>query len=191
MELASDAVPLTQSQRDTLDRLTVWAEGARNKPDSKAKAILEWIESHLKEPDGQWNNKRVILYTEYRATHSWLQQILASHGYGGDRLAFLHGDVDPDDRETVKAAFQADPAVSPVRILLATDAASEGIDLQNHCTTSSTSRFPGIRTSWSSATGALIATVRNKTPFSSGTRWVDHAALAHSPQVRLLATMST
>ena len=35
--------------------------------------------------------------------------------------------------ETVKAAFQADPAVSPVRILLATDAASEGIDLQNHC----------------------------------------------------------
>lgn len=134
VELASKlAVPLTQSQRDTLDRLTVWAEGARNKPDSKAKAILEWIESHLKEPDGQWNNKRVILFTEYRATHSWLQQILASHGYGGDRVAFLHGDVDPGDRETVKAAFQADPTVSPVRILLATDAASEGIDLQNHC----------------------------------------------------------
>jgi superfamily II DNA/RNA helicase len=33
----------------------------------------------------------------------------------------------------VKAAFQARPSDSPVRILLATDAASEGIDLQNHC----------------------------------------------------------
>ncbi|MNF74358.1 ATP-dependent helicase HepA [compost metagenome] len=33
----------------------------------------------------------------------------------------------------MKAAFQAAPDVSPVRILLATDAASEGIDLQNHC----------------------------------------------------------
>ena len=31
------------------------------------------------------------------------------------------------------AAFQADPQSAPVRILLATDAASEGIDLQNHC----------------------------------------------------------
>ena len=38
-----------------------------------------------------------------------------------------------DDRERIKAAFQAHPAESPVRILLATDAASEGIDLQNHC----------------------------------------------------------
>jgi hypothetical protein len=38
-----------------------------------------------------------------------------------------------DEREKVKAAFQAHPDVAPVRILLATDAASEGIDLQNHC----------------------------------------------------------
>ena len=37
------------------------------------------------------------------------------------------------EREDVKAAFQANPTESPVRILLATDAASEGIDLQNHC----------------------------------------------------------
>jgi hypothetical protein len=45
----------------------------------------------------------------------------------------LYGGMDSDQREAVKAAFQADPSVSPVRILLATDAASEGIDLQNHC----------------------------------------------------------
>ena len=41
--------------------------------------------------------------------------------------------ADLDKREAIKAAFQADPSESPVRILLATDAASEGIDLQNHC----------------------------------------------------------
>jgi hypothetical protein len=39
----------------------------------------------------------------------------------------------PDEREEIKAAFQAAPDISPVRILLATDAASEGIDLQLHC----------------------------------------------------------
>src|SRR5438874_1612952 len=41
--------------------------------------------------------------------------------------------MDSREREAIKAAFQADPAAAAVRILLATDAASEGIDLQNHC----------------------------------------------------------
>jgi hypothetical protein len=45
----------------------------------------------------------------------------------------LYGGMVDDKRETIKAAFQAQPEISPVRILLATDAASEGIDLQNHC----------------------------------------------------------
>ena len=45
----------------------------------------------------------------------------------------LYGGMDPAERERIKAAFQFDPVHSPVRILLATDAASEGIDLQNHC----------------------------------------------------------
>jgi superfamily II DNA or RNA helicase len=134
VQLASElAAPLTQEQRDMLDRLTAWAENSRNKADSKATAILNWIESHLKDANGRWNEKRVILFTEYRATHTWLHQILASHGYGGDRLGFLHGDVASDEREVVKAAFQAAPTKSPLRILLATDAASEGIDLQNYC----------------------------------------------------------
>ena len=45
----------------------------------------------------------------------------------------MYGGMDSKDRERIKAAFQTDPKHSPVRILLATDAASEGIDLQNHC----------------------------------------------------------
>lgn len=124
--------PLSREQRDMLDRLTTWSEKARNRVDSKARAILDWLERHLK-AGGRWNRKRVILFTEYRATHSWLHQILTANGYGGNRLMYLHGSMLPEDRESVKAAFQAHPDISPVRILLATDAASEGIDLQNHC----------------------------------------------------------
>jgi superfamily II DNA/RNA helicase len=41
--------------------------------------------------------------------------------------------MDSQERERVKAAFQAGPDISSVRLLLATDAASKGIDLQNHC----------------------------------------------------------
>ena len=132
-EATKHEAPLTDAEQTMLDDLRSWAQRNQNRADSKATAIVEWIEEHLK-PDGQWNDRRVILFTEYRTTHEWLRQILASHGYGGDRLAILHGGMDQEkEREPVKAAFQADPKDSPVRILLATDAASEGIDLQNHC----------------------------------------------------------
>ena len=45
----------------------------------------------------------------------------------------MHGDMETEDRERIKAAFRAGPDRSDVRILLATGAAAEGIDLQNHC----------------------------------------------------------
>jgi superfamily II DNA or RNA helicase len=126
------SAPLTDDQRAMLESLSSWADGAKNRADSKAGAVLRWLEAHLK-TDGKWNDKRTILFTEYRATHSWLHEILTSEGWGGERLMILHGGMDRDEREKIKAAFQAHPSVSPVRILLATDAASEGIDLQNHC----------------------------------------------------------
>jgi SNF2 family DNA or RNA helicase len=125
-------VALTDTQIKMLERMSAWAERAKNRSDSKAEAILAWLDEYLK-TGGQPNDARVILFTEYRATHSWLMQILATSGWGGDRLMALHGGTEPEEREKIKAAFQTHPSISPVRILLATDAASEGIDLQNHC----------------------------------------------------------
>jgi superfamily II DNA or RNA helicase len=131
-EATRRSMPLTPEQRAMLDDLRAWAQRARNQADSKAKAILDWLTANLK-PNGEWNDRRVILFTEYRTTHQWMQQILASHGFGGERLGLLHGGISQEEREPIKASFQASPQDSPVRILLATDAASEGIDLQNHC----------------------------------------------------------
>src|SRR5204863_1944599 len=82
----------------------------------------------------KWTKERVILFTEYRATQNWLKTVLATEGFtAGDKLLTMYGGMDPHDREAVKAAFRTAPDISPVRILLATDAASEGLDLQNHC----------------------------------------------------------
>jgi len=124
--------PLSSDQQQMVTELRDWAQRAKNRPDSKAKAILDWLAKYLK-PGGQWNERRVILFTEYRTTHQWMQEILSSHGYGGDRLGLLHGGLSQDERGPIKAAFQASPKDSPIRILLATDAASEGIDLQKYC----------------------------------------------------------
>ena len=133
VEVASKrAAPPTDDELRLLGQMRDWAQRNAQRADSKARAIVEWIESKLK-TGGEWNERRVILFTEYRTTHQWLHQILASHGFGGDRLSIIHGGMDQEDREKVKAAFQTNPRDADVRILLATDAASEGIDLQNYC----------------------------------------------------------
>ena len=123
---------LSPDEKRQVEELREWAQRAARQPDSKARALIAWLEGHIR-PDGRWADSRVILFTEYRTTQAWLHEILATHGFGGERLALIYGGMDSKDREAIKAAFQADPKDSPVRILLATDAASEGIDLQNHC----------------------------------------------------------
>ena len=71
-----------------------------------------------------------------------VQQLKAAIGntdQGDERLATLSGGMpksaDPaeDLREQIKRAFNTDPAKHPLRILVATDAAREGVNLQNHC----------------------------------------------------------
>lgn len=131
-EATKSSAPLTAEEYEMIARLREWAQATSHKTDSKATAILNWLHANLK-PDGKWNERRVILFTEYRTTHQWLQEILASNGFGGERLSVIHGGMDLEERELVKAAFQTNPNDAAVRILLATDAASEGIDLQNYC----------------------------------------------------------
>lgn len=124
---------LQPDEQSLLDRLHHWAEANASRPDAKATELLRWLEATLR-PHGAWNNERAIIFTEYRDTLAWLQQLLATHGLSDDdRLLTMYGGMATDDRERIKAAFQANPKDSKVRILLATDAASEGIDLQNHC----------------------------------------------------------
>jgi superfamily II DNA or RNA helicase len=131
-EATKHSAPPIEEELRLLSRLRDWAQSASHKADSKGRAIVEWIEANLRS-NGQWNDRRVILFTEYRTTHQWLQEILVSHGFGGDRLGLIHGGMDQKEREIVKAAFQTNPRDAEIRILLATDAASEGIDLQNYC----------------------------------------------------------
>lgn len=131
-EVSKRTAPFTAEQSAIISDLRAWAQTAQHQSDSKSEAICNWINKNLK--DGtRWNNQRVILFTEYRTTQQWLEKILTENGFGGDRLAIIHGGMDQEEREEVKAAFQTNPNDAKVRILLATDAASEGIDLQNYC----------------------------------------------------------
>ena len=124
---------LSAGDERLLSQLQKWATEAATAADSKATALFTWLEGFLK-AGRSWNDNRVIIFTEYRATQRWLHDLLASRGFAGDgRLLMLYGGMPLDEREKVKAAFQTHPADAPVRILLATDSASEGLNLQNYC----------------------------------------------------------
>ena len=128
-DLAPSSSPMEQ---ELLAQLSGWARRHAERADSKARALIEEL-ARICRPDGAWNDERVVVFTEYRATQDWLHGLLTARGLGGEQLALLHGGMDERRREHLKAAFQAAPDRDPVRILLATDAASEGIDLQMHC----------------------------------------------------------
>ncbi|MHB7033967.1 hypothetical protein ACYCII_23940 [Enterobacter roggenkampii] len=66
-EASCRAQPLTIDQQQMLSELRKWAQIARNQVDSKAKAVLSWLDTNLK-TNGHWNEHRVILFTEYRTT---------------------------------------------------------------------------------------------------------------------------
>lgn len=77
------------------------------------------------------SDERLIVFTEYKTTLDYLARRLRER-FTAERVLTLFGAGGPEgmndaDRENVKAAFN-DPA-SAVRILIATDAASEGLNL--------------------------------------------------------------
>ncbi|HEU5130407.1 MAG TPA: DISARM system SNF2-like helicase DrmD [Glycomyces sp.] len=123
---------LDPAEHALLAQVDDWARQHLAVPDTKAAALLGFLTATCK-AGGKWGPDRVVVFTEYRDTLHWLHELLASQGFGGDRVALLHGGMDVDDREQIRLAFQADPSEHPLRVLLATDAAGEGIDLQNHC----------------------------------------------------------
>jgi superfamily II DNA or RNA helicase len=67
----------------------------------------------------------VIVFTEYRDTLAHLERSLAS---SGRTIAVLHGGMSPAERARVPSTFG-----SGADVLLATDAAAEGLNLHHHC----------------------------------------------------------
>lgn len=124
---------LTPNETKTLNCLSKAAEEAAQEADSKALKLIEWIEQKLLDDSGNWTTERLIIFTEYRDTLNYLADLFEKRGWQ-DYITQLTGGMSAQQRETIKNAFQTAPSqANPHRILLATDAASEGLNLQKHC----------------------------------------------------------
>ena len=77
--------------------------------------------------DRQRSRQKLIIFTEYRDTLSYLSDRIGTLIGRPEAIVAIHGGVRREERRKIQEKFAHDPNVS---ILLATDAAGEGINLQ-------------------------------------------------------------
>ena len=124
---------LKPDDKKLLEELYKWARSYDSKPDSRLKVLIEYINSVVKDTKNEYTNERIVIFSEYVDTINWIQSNLTQLGFDDTRVSKIIGSTDEDERENIKAKFQESPELQPLRILLATDAAGEGIDLQKYC----------------------------------------------------------
>ncbi|SNR68249.1 SNF2 family N-terminal domain-containing protein [Halorubrum vacuolatum] len=121
LTIASNDAQL-EEEIDTLRRLVSLAEDLP--VDSKAQKVRRFITQLLEEqPD-----EKLLLFTEYRDTLDYLLDFVEDEPWA-DEILVIHGDVDKEERAHIEDEFNHGQS----RLLFATDAASEGIDLQHSC----------------------------------------------------------
>jgi len=71
--------------------------------------------------------QKLVLFTEHRDTLNYLESRIATLLGRGEAIVMIHGGLGREERMKAQEAFKHDPEV---QVLLATDAAGEGINLQ-------------------------------------------------------------
>ena len=122
-----------------VDKMLAITSKVRDLPDARVSAILDWVQKELLDGPA-WLDRRLILFTEWDDTRRWLVERLKegllqrSPKIDLDkRILVFTGQTSLDERDRIKIAFNAPFDREPVRILVCTDAAREGLNLQSRC----------------------------------------------------------
>ena len=113
----------------TLRRLERIAGAVRQSgEDAKWRSLAELLQAEIfMQGQDASAARKLVIFTEHKDTLSYLQRRITSLMGREDAIVVIHGSVAWKDRLEVQERFRNDPAV---HILLATDAAGEGINLQ-------------------------------------------------------------
>jgi len=103
-------------EMETLKHLIKMAEDI--KVDSKAQRLIEFVKGILEDP-----KEKILIFTEYRDTLSYLLDLLKKEGF--DPVT-IHGGMPMGERREAEELFKSEA----MKIMAATDAAGEGINLQ-------------------------------------------------------------
>jgi superfamily II DNA or RNA helicase len=77
--------------------------------------------------DASGRQRKLIIFSEHRDTLNYLHEKIAGVIGNHEAVVTIHGGTQRDERRKIQALFRSDP---DVRVLVATDAAGEGVNLQ-------------------------------------------------------------
>lgn len=98
------------------------------KEDSRFGQLAELITKRLRVGNNWSTSERLVVFTEFKTTLDYIRARLEKKFHSANALDCLFGGMEDADREKIKGRFNDE--ASHIRILLATDAASEGLNLQ-------------------------------------------------------------
>lgn len=125
---AAQTIAELEEEIRSLERLeqeakVVVASGQDRKWDELSRILQD--DPHTRDATGR--QRKLIVFTEHRDTLSYLYRRIAGVLGSEEAIVTIHGGTRRDERLRIQALFRSDP---DVRILVATDAAGEGVNLQ-------------------------------------------------------------
>ncbi len=120
-ELEGEVLVLQALEQHALD---VVSSGQDRKWEELSRILQD--DPHMRDAGGRL--RKLIIFTEHRDTLNYLHQKVGGVLGTPDAIVTIHGGTHRDERRRVQALFRSDPEV---RVLIATDAAGEGVNLQN------------------------------------------------------------
>jgi len=132
-ERESERRSIVRRELEGLEALTDALEAIRPVHFAKYQALLRAIRGG--EPF-RWNahdkRDRLVVFSERIATLKWLEErLIADLRLRPSQVAILHGGLSDKDQQDIVEAFGNE--TTPLRLLLASDVASEGINLHHQC----------------------------------------------------------
>ena len=118
-----------QTEVDTLARLEAQARAiAKSGRDKKWEQLSALLQDTTEMKDADGRRRKLIIFTEHRDTLNYLAERIRGLDGDPESVQVIHGGMKREDRRNTQEAFRTDPMV---RVLIATDAAGEGVNLQN------------------------------------------------------------
>lgn len=125
---AARTITELEAEITTLKRLERMANDVRQRgEDRKWSELSKLLQDNDSMFGAEGEREKLIIFTEHRDTLRYLQSKISSLLGSEDAVVTIHGGLLRDERRKVEDRFKQDKAV---RILIATDAAGEGINLQ-------------------------------------------------------------
>lgn len=95
--------------------------------DKKWDQLRNLLENTPQMQDEEGSKRKLIIFTEYKATLDYLQDRIGTLLGDPGKVVVIHGGIKREERRRVQEEFKHNP---DIRILIATDAAGEGVNLQ-------------------------------------------------------------